>query len=493
MNFYNESLKDKIPAELLNNRHTIEGNVVMSLWKKPELYIDYPLQIDDFLTREGRLLFEIGNQMIKAGYNEFDEFTFESFISDKESIKQFFYDNGGYAEIKYGMNAVSTNNIDTYYNDLNKWNTIINLYQKQHQDLDIMQQLDSLKKMDTQQINDWFDYHVADCVRGSAINSSKPENFYITDEMLEAYITGSLVESVSFGLNCPILNYIIHGWEMGTFNIISAYSGAGKSTFMLYNSIYPLLKQGVSCCLMSNELSKQQYLTMLIPVVLVDHFHYYNLTRKKAQLQQLTEEDINMIRKARDYINENLAEHFLYQEMTDYSISGVVNTVKKSSTLGYQCFFYDTFKADVVGEKAWTELVEASKQLANLAKKQNIAIICSYQIANHNKEKRSLSSSMLSGSKQVVEVAHTVLLMRKLMNNEYSGEKYDVKPYKHLRDVNGKFTNNIEEVKLDAQKQYSIIRIEKCRSGSDGIELIYEFKGHNATMKELGYARVMGD
>lgn len=493
MIFYNENIVNDLPTELLSNRHNIEGNMIMSLWKKPELYIDFSLEGNDFLTREGRLLFEIGKQMIEKGINEFTELEFETFLSDKQALKEFFDNNGGFNEIKYGMNAVSVNNAEMYYEELNKWNTIINLYQKQQKDLNVINNLDKLKKMDSQQINDFFDYHVADSIRGDAINGSKPENFYITEEMIEAYLTGSLVESVSFGLNCPLLNYIVNGWEMGTFNIIAAYSGAGKSTFMLYNSIYPLIKQGVKCCLMSNELSRQQYLTMLIPVVLVDHFKYYNLTRKKAQMQQFNSEDLEMVKKAVEYINEHLAPNFLYQEMTDYSVSGVVNTIKKTSTTGYQCFFYDTFKADVVGDKAWTELVEASKQLANLAKKQNVAIICSYQIANHNKEKRSLSASMLSGSKQVTEVAHTVLLMRKLMNNEYTGEKHDVKPYRKVKDINGKYTNNIEEIKLDKQNQYSVIRIDKARSGQDGIELLYEFRGHHATLKELGYCRIIGD
>lgn len=484
---------NNVPSKLLSNRNIIEGNMVLSYWKNPELFIDYPLESKDFLTVDGRLLYTLGKKMFDAGYVEFDELTFDTFLAEHPNTKNHIENNGGYNEIKFGMNSISLNNVETYYEELNKWNTIVNLYIKQQDKLNIVDNIDMIKEMNIQEINDWFDYHISDSIRGNTINGSKPENFYITPEMVESYLTGSLVESVSFGLNCPLLNYIVHGWEMGTFNIIAAYSGAGKSTFMLYNSIYPLIKQGIKCCLMSNELSRQQYLTMLIPVVLVDTFHYHNLTRKKAQLQQFTEEDIIMVNKAVEYINENLAEHFLYQEMTDYNISGVCNVIKKYSTLGYQCFFYDTFKADVVGDKSWTELVESSKLLSNLAKKQNVAVICSYQIANHNKEKRSLSASMLSGSKQVTEVAHTVLLMRKLLNSEYTNEKYDVKPYRYMRNVDGKYTKNIEEIKLDQTKQYSVIRIDKARSGEDGVELLYEFRGRNATMKELGYCRVIGD
>ena len=63
---------ENLPVELSENRHIVEGNVCLSLWKQPELFIEYPLCSDDFLTKDGQLLYQVGKHMLAEGYSEFD-------------------------------------------------------------------------------------------------------------------------------------------------------------------------------------------------------------------------------------------------------------------------------------------------------------------------------------------------------------------------------------------------------------------------------------
>ena len=77
-------------------------------------------------------------------------------------------------------------------------------------------------------------------------------------------------------------------------------------------------------------------------------------------------------------------------------------------------------------------------------------------------------------------------------NAEYTGEKYDCKPYRW------KFNESLqksykEEIKLDKDKRYIVAYVDKCRSGRDHQYLIYQFDGHLATYRELGFCTVVPD
>ena len=78
---------ENLPVELSENRHIVEGNVCLSLWKQPELFIEYPLCSDDFLTKDGQLLYQVGKHMLAEGYSEFDLISVETFLNDFPTIK----------------------------------------------------------------------------------------------------------------------------------------------------------------------------------------------------------------------------------------------------------------------------------------------------------------------------------------------------------------------------------------------------------------------
>jgi hypothetical protein len=76
----------------------------------------------------------------------------------------------------------------------------------------------------------------------------------------------------------------------------------------------------------------------------------------------------------------------------------------------------------------WQQLVEDSKQLFQIASKENIAIIPTYQLALHTLNKRYLDETCLSNAKQTKEVCSEIILMRKLWDDEYAGGSKDVSP-----------------------------------------------------------------
>ena len=111
---------ENLPVELSENRHIIEGNVCLSLWKQPELFSEYPLCSDDFLTKDGQLLCQVGKHMLAEGYSEFDLISVETFLNDFPTIKAQIDEFGGANQILKEVTNNNHNNMDKYYDELNK-------------------------------------------------------------------------------------------------------------------------------------------------------------------------------------------------------------------------------------------------------------------------------------------------------------------------------------------------------------------------------------
>src|SRR5690606_38225384 len=103
------------------------------------------------------------------------------------------------------------------------------------------------------------------------------------------------------------------------------------------------------------------------------------------------------------------------------------------------------------------ELVEASKQLLQVAEKEDVGIIITMQLAIYMENTRYLTAATLSNAKGVKEVASELVLTRPLWDDEFKDCKYDVKPYRFKKDANGKFTKIKEEITLNPEKKYRLI------------------------------------
>ena len=475
---------ENLPVELSENRHIVEGNVCLSLWKQPELFIEYPLCSDDFLTKDGQLLYQVGKHMLAEGYSEFDLISVETFLNDFPTIKAQIDEFGGANQILNEVRNINPNNMDKYYDELNKWNSLIGFHDK---GFNILKDLDKFKRMTCEQVADYIEYQMLSCVKDRSMNGAKVSNCYISDDFFERLLVGDLVESVSINEFAPYLNYTLNGVVLGKVHLVSGHSGAGKSTFVFSNYVYPVLKQGESFTLISNELTKEEYIIMLLSIVLLDVFSYTNLTRKKLQSGTFTEQDKEFLDKARQYINDNFADQLKFVDFDDYDSASVIKIIRKLSKEGCRLFLFDTMKSDdSANERSWAQIIESSKQFQSVAKKNNIAIILTYQIASHSFDKRWLHRGMLSQGKQIIEVVHSHIMLRPIKADEFKGGRNDIHPFRHKK-VDGKFTNERESIELDPEKKYTLLFVDKNRSGKDGDVIVYEFAGHYARFKEKGF------
>lgn len=199
-----------------------------------------------------------------------------------------------------------------------------------------------------------------------------------------------------------------------------------------------------------------------------------------------------MILQAQAYVNEHYKGRIKFAKIFDYSIDDVKRIIRKQAKLGFAYSLYDTFKAsNAASDKVTGELIEDSKQLLQVAEKEDISIVITMQLAIYLENVRYLTAATLSGAKAVKEVVSELILMRKLWEDEYSGEKYDVKPWRWMRDSNGKVTGTKEFLTLDKDKKYRIMFLDKTRNDDDDICIISRFDGQWNQWKEIGYCTPM--
>src|SRR5690606_30607468 len=175
----------------------------------------------------------------------------------------------------------------------------------------------------------------------------------------------------------------------------------------------------------------------------------------------------------------------------DYSIEEVKKIIRKLSKQGFKYVVYDTFKPENSSSATVTgDLIEASKQLLQVAEKEDVCIIITMQLAIYMENTRYLTAATLANAKGVKEVVSELVLMRPVWDDEFPDEKYDIKPFRFKKDpLTGKYTNIKEPITLDPDKKYRILFLDKTRNDEGEIALVYKFDGAWNKWVELGYCK----
>lgn len=479
--------KDKYPEELTKSREEIEMQFVMTLWKNPEFYGDYEGQVDvrkDLLTSDGLFYYSLGKQLYNLNFKVFDEVTIFTHIKDSEALIDGFNRRGGMREINQMRAILNEENIESYFDQLCKNNMLMKLHDK---GFNVLSEIKKFEKMTTSQLYDYFEYQLDNTFlnRGSGV---KIEDLDITDNFLQDCHDG-VAKGLSYGKYAPTLNYHTLGIHRSNVQIFAGFSGSGKSSFAIGIYVMSILDQDEGITIIANEMNLNAWRHILLITVLQMKFGYYKVTRKKLKTGNFTDEEWEMLRKGQEYINTEYKDKLKFAKIYDYSTNDVKRIIRKQAKLGYNYALYDTFKAENAASAQVTgELIEASKQLLQVAEKEDVGIIITMQLAIYMENTRYLTAQTLSNAKGVKEVVSELVLMRDLWEDEYQGEKYDVKPYKLVKNpLTGKRDGTREEIILDRDKRYKIVFLDKTRNDDGNVCVLFEFEGNWNKWKEIGY------
>lgn len=486
-----------MPKEIVSNRESIEGNFVMSLWADPDIYEDYKVELrnetnkePDLLTEDGVFYYLLGLEMVKKGYKVFDDVTIQSYLSTMPKTRDRYELKGGFHTIKNMIALVDTANIDAYYDDFCKNNMLIQYWKHGY---DVIKNIDKFNQMTSDQVYDYWDF-LNNSIAIDKATDVKIEDLLIDEKMIEEWNSGEDM-GINYGKIAHILNYATLGIPKGDLFLIGGFSGIGKTSWTFECMLMPALANGSKVCIISNEQRSKDFRRLLLIHVLTHDLKYYGLTRKKMKQGAYTQEQIEKIKEAKKIMEEKYSDNLRFVKMYDYNVSKIKKVVKKLSKVGFDLFLYDTMKGEALADgSVWQRIVEDSKTLFQLASKENIGFVATYQLALHSLNRRFLDAQCLSNAKQLKEVFSEMVYFRAIRDDEFGGERFDIKPYNWKKDEStGKYTKIKQIVELDVDKKYIIGFLDKTRNDEDKQTIVYEFNGAFNKWREIGYCTVHQD
>ena len=158
-------------------------------------------------------------------------------------------------------------------------------------------------------------------------------------------------------------------------------------------------------------------------------------------------------------------------------------------------FILDTYKADsntLNTEAFWFNLQQNMVKIYDSIKEEcaNVHIIITFQLAKSSSRQRCYTQDNIGMAKNIIDVASTCIMVRKLYEDEFAGEKNELKVFK----MTGKNNKSKIPVLLDKDKHYQILFIVKNREGSSGeYSIVVEHDMSTNTYKEIGLTTIAPD
>ena len=473
---------------LLKNRITTEGNVCGALLKDLTYYDDCGLESKDFLTRHGRILFTIGEQIRAKGLSHMDEITFISNCSEelREKVED---ELGGWKQIQNVIDAVSIKNWDGYLDELNKANICIALANKNFNLLEEMT-LDNGKKvvpiklfekMTSSEVIDFYDGQLSSLE--TKVNSSKiVEESYVDfePEFIEK-LENQEEMGVSFGdagidingnqiRTFPFMSNNLLGLKHGTISAFAAHSGCGKSTYLV-TVLMSLISKGEKVLLVSNESQVADIKVQFLVWVLTRCLDYWKVSKRKLISGSLSKEDKEKIAEARKWWKKHYGKSVKIVTLADADCRLTCQIIKKHILRdGVTTFAVDTMKITTTesnNDSVWMSLVKDVRELTEICLKYNVIGILTIQLALATLSRSWLDSSCLSNSKAIKETLSNLVMFRKLNPSvELSPESpYYIKPFRRKMREDGTWYD--EPYLPDPSKVWKVFITDKCRRGAD--------------------------
>ena len=470
---------------------------------------DLDLKKEDFITNDGRFYFGMLTQLRKKGFYSLDEVTILSNMNDE--VIERYEACGGWESIQHQIDIINDKNFDTYIDILYRENIMLHMVDD---GIDLLHAVDVngkkvvllklFRKMDADSVQDWWDARITSYGTGYSSKVLEEEEIDFDDEFIDNCKEG-LENGVPFDIagydingeemNCfPFLSRQINGILEGTTTMMGGYSSAGKSTWWI-TVLMALLHYDRKILIISNEENIKKFKIKFMVWLLGKRNRYFKLTKKKMTSGDISTESRKQLTDVQKYWRENYKGRVKFIAIADADMSLVKKKIRENVLrYGYDTILYDTFKiqgGDISSARQDLSLVRDSRELDKLAKKYNIIMLASVQLAEYTKGKLFLDASILSNAKQIKEQLENLFLMRTVYTEELDEKsKYYCHPFR-LKKVNDKWIE--EEYKPDTSAVWRMVFTEKCRTGANssdnGIAYLLKYDGDHCIFREVAQCR----
>ena len=470
---------------------------------------DLELKKEDFITNDGRFYYEMLAQLRKKGFYSLDEITILSNMND--GVIERYEACGGWESIQHQIDIINDKNFDTYIDILYRENIMLHMVDD---GIDLLHAVDIngkkvvllklFRKMDADSVQDWWDARITSYGTGYSSKVLEEEEIDFDDEFIDNCKEG-LENGVPFDIagydingeemNCfPFLSRQINGILEGTTTMMGGYSSAGKSTWWI-TVLMSLLHYDRKILIISNEENIKKFKIKFMVWLLGKRNRYFKLTKKKMTSGDISTESRKQLTDVQKYWRENYKGRVKFIAIADADMSLVKKKIRENVLrYGYDTVLYDTFKiqgGDISSARQDLSLVRDSRELDKLAKKYNIIMLASVQLAEYTKGKLFLDASILSNAKQIKEQLENLFLMRTVYTEELDEKsKYYCHPFR-LKKVNDKWIE--EEYKPDTSAVWRMVFTEKCRTGANssdnGCAYLLKYDGDHCIFRETCQCR----
>ena len=457
------------------------------LLKEPTLLYDYSIDLKS-LSKEALFYIGITKKLIERGNEVIDEVSFTSEV-ESLGLTDSYIGYGGYKTIDELKKIVDIRNADSIIDNWQKWVLCKSYNEKGILNIDI--HYDKVSKMTSSQLYSYLEHEINSVSITTGLDNLDFENLVLTDDELDEIINGANI-GLQYNSKSHILNSMTLGLPKAELNAICGYINEGKTSFAFSNFVMPIVDNGHKAMIISTEQRSIVFKLMLVTDVLTNKLNYFKLTRKKLKAGKYTDEDLTMIKKAKDYIKKNYKSKIVFLKLYDYNTDIVTKAIKKYAQLGVELVLYDVLKFSDSEEQIWKSLIDDSKNLFQCCSKYNIAGLVTLQLAMSTKNRiRQIGMECVANSKAVFEVMSEAIFIRSAWQDELDEDSATyLKPYRLKKDSNGKFTNEKEYIKLDKDKMYKIIRLGKSRNDSTDKFILYLVNFNYNQWQEVGFCTV---
>jgi len=451
-----------------------EGLLVGSLYKDPDLYIEY-------------------GELIKSKYDFYDDNTKFLFNSFKTIYKS---TSGEVDEDKVNVHMVKEDNRKAKYRRLGGWNFIENLIELSNPD-DFLTYFDILKKYSlirelgrigfpTKRLlsHPRFDDISAEQVTMSMRSSLEKINTVIGGGNDSVILGHDMVNSVEgwtevpdMGIEFPFKMWtdLLKGFRKKKLIVDGMLSNEGKSRKMTYVATFISLILGKKVLIMANEMDEEDLKACMITTVCNNpEFGFsYNIPERIITLGEYeNKEQYEKVMEVARYIEENTQIYF--KDMEDYSDEAIEHEMRKHVVgKGVEYVFYDTMKG-YRGDQ-WEMVKQTATKIRDLVKALDVGGYATIQLTDDSVylDVFDFSSNNIANAKQIKHVVDGLFLEKKIQKSEYSN-------YRYIDDWE-------QEMELDNNKSYYGAKVDKNRAGGKGMVLMVEVDLDLNTWKEIGF------
>jgi replicative DNA helicase len=488
--------KDVIKKKIKDIMNPIEANIIGCLWKDPNLYFDFnELDKKMFKNDVWKFFYTIGEKIAAKNIVEIDEMAVDLYIKDYPQAESTYKIFNGYNTVSLVSSVSNIKNIDSYIKDFIKWSAMYDMIDE----LSFYSGLvDDVKEFN---VNELYDFFTAKLNNVFVKADNGIESHKLEDDLDEIISEADKGLNVGMPIPSPILNEEIGGIIKGQIYLIGGLSGAGKTTWLIEQILSAVFEEGEPCVIALNEQDhikwKQELLTWIINnKYLKDHDESQQFNKKRWRQGHFSDNERDLLHKASQYLKEKMSNNeIILCHFKSYSSKQFIRIVRKYASLGVNKFILDTFKISSDrdnNESFWLSMQEDMRKFDDLCKPSglNVSLIVTLQLQKGAALQRFLSSNNIGMAKNVLDVASVALLQRRLRNDEYPGEKNEIKAWEPL----GGSILSGKEILLDQNKKYIVIFIEKNRNGrSQEFQILAEQELGTLKYLELGICNIPYD